>query len=225
MPNLETKIYVYIKLFMQAIMALGLAISIYKLEFVSAVIIGLIILVSMFPLFLRSRTSLMIPLEIEVMSIAIIFASLYLGEMSGFYEKFWWWDLLLHSTSGFLFGVFGFLLIWVLNENPKAFLNLSPFFMAVFACSFSIAMGTLWEVFEFGMDLFFGLNMQKSGLMDTMSDIIVVCIGAVIVSIYGYIYMRFNKSSIASRWLSNFIKGNPKIFSGKHHRKEKHEQE
>ena len=37
---------------------------------------------------------------------------------------------------------------------------------------FAITIGALWEVFEFGMDQLFGLNMQKSGLLDTMGDLI-----------------------------------------------------
>ena len=37
--------------------------------------------------------------------------------------------------------------------------------------SFCTAMtvGAMWEVFEYGMDQGFGLNMQKSGLDDTTS--------------------------------------------------------
>ncbi len=46
------------------------------------------------------------------------------------------------------------------------------------AFSFAVSIGTLWEVFEFGMDILFGLSMQKSGVIDTMDDLIVDAIGA-----------------------------------------------
>ena len=166
----------------------------------------------LFPLRLSTRFRFYIPVEVEVMSVAIIYASLYLGEMSGFYETYWWWDILLHSSSGVLFAVFGFLSIWVLNEDPKIYLKLSPMFMALSAFSFSIVAGVLWEVFEFSMDQVFGLNMQKSGLVDTMWDLIVVCIGAFLVAAFGYGYLKFGRKSIAARWLEHFVESNPAIF-------------
>lgn len=57
-------------------------------------------------------------------------------------------------------------------------------------------MGTLWEVFEFAMDKFVGMNMQKpmlsdpAGLTDTMWDLIVNAIYSLAVVIYGYWYMK-----------------------------------
>jgi hypothetical protein len=46
--------------------------------------------------------------------------------------------------------------------------------VALYALCFSQAIGALWEIFEFAMDRFFGLTMQKpmfddrSGLTDMM---------------------------------------------------------
>jgi hypothetical protein len=40
------------------------------------------------------------------------------------------------------------------------------------------------------MDSLFGINMQKSGLPDTMWDLIVDALGALLVSIVGYFYLR-----------------------------------
>ena len=215
MAKIESRIYWSLKLLMQLSMLVSLAISVYRLNWLSIVLISLIILVSLIPMRLNARFDFFIPPEIELMCVAIIYASLYLGEIGNFYERFWWWDILLHSSSGFLFGVFGFLSIWVLNEDPKAYLKLSPVFMAVFSFSFSVMAGVLWEVFEFSMDQAFGLNMQKSGLIDTMWDLIVVCIGAAVVSLYGYAYMKFGTRSIASRWFEHFVTDNPKFFGSK----------
>ena len=41
------------------------------------------------------------------------------------------------------------------------------------------------------MDSFFGLNMQKSGLTDTMWDLIITAVGACVASVPGYLYLRF----------------------------------
>ena len=57
--------------------------------------------------------------------------------------------------------------------------------------SFCLAMtvGTVWEMFEYAMDTLFGFNMMKSGLPDTMGDIIVNTLGAALASLAGVIYL------------------------------------
>ncbi len=210
--NIAKSVYLFIKLLMQISLFAGLGIALYKFELQSVVIIGLIIIVTLLPLRLGTRFSLYIPLEIEVLTIALIYGSLYLGEFGSYYEKFWWWDILLHSGSGVLFSSFGFLLIWILNEDPKVHLTLSPLFMSLFAFSFSVVTATLWEIFEFFMDEFFGLNMQKSGLVDTMWDLVVASVGGFVVAIYAYFYTKFGFKSFVSSWFEHFIDSNPVYF-------------
>ena len=62
--------------------------------------------------------------------------------------------------------------------------------MCLLAFAIAVTVGAMWEIFEFLMDLWFGLNMQKSGLTDTMGDLIVDVIGAGIASWIGYAYLR-----------------------------------
>ena len=50
-------------------------------------------------------------------------------------------------------------------------------------------MGALWEILEFAIDQTFGTTMQKSGLVDTMWDLIVDGLGALTISILGYGYL------------------------------------
>lgn len=208
----KLNIYLLLKLFMQANLLVGLSIAAYRIDWLNIFLISAIILITLIPMRVSSRLSFVIPVEVEVMTVALIYASLYLGEIANYYEKFWWWDILLHSGSGFLFGMLGFLMIWVLNEDKRVHLALNPFFMSIFSFSFSIMTGVIWEVFEFFMDQSFGMNMQKSGLVDTMWDLIVVCLGALIVSGFGYFFLRFGYRSFVSSWLEHFVKQNPKIF-------------
>ena len=73
-------------------------------------------------------------------------------------------------------------------------------------------MGGIWEIFEFGMDSFFGLNMQKSGLVDTMWDLVVDTIGALVISLLGYFYLKRGDSLIFDRVIHRFVKRNPQLF-------------
>jgi uncharacterized membrane protein YjdF len=95
---------------------------------------------------------------------------------------------------------------------------LRPGFVALFAFLFAVSVGTLWELFEFAMDSFFGMNMQKtrfndpSGLTDTMWDLFVDMLGALAISIYGWWYLNDPEQSFIERWIAKFIARNPGLF-------------
>jgi uncharacterized membrane protein YjdF len=123
--------------------------------------------------------------------VTFIFLTLFLGSLTNFYERFAWWDGMLHFMSGALLGIVGFLLIYILNEQKKTRLALSPFFVAFFSLCFTMAMGVFWEIYEYIMDSRFGYQMQEDGLSDTMSDLIVCAVGALLVSSVAYVWMRY----------------------------------
>ena len=110
-------------------------------------------------------------------------------------------------------GITGFLLVHVLNEHEEVEIHMKPRFVALFAFMFAMGMGAVWEIFEFGMDQFFGLNMQKSGLVDTMWDLIVDAVGALVISLLGFGYLRTaGTNSFLERWIDAFIESNPRMF-------------
>ncbi|HLU69369.1 MAG TPA: hypothetical protein VKZ88_01225 [Fibrobacteria bacterium] len=184
----------------------------------AAVIVG-ILAVTLLPHVLRRRFRLVFPYELEIFAIIFVFASLFLGEVRGYYTAYPWWDSLLHASSGLLLGIFGFLLVYALNERDDLGLNLKPGFVAFFAFLFALGMGTLWEIFEFSMDQLAGTNMQKpmfndpSGLTDTMWDLILDAGGAAVISLMGYVYLKSPApDSFLERWIVVFIQQNPRIF-------------
>ena len=173
-----------------------------------------VVVVVMLPVALGNRFDVKIPPEFELCAVLFVIASLFLGEVQGYYLKFWWWDLLLHAASGLLLGIFGFLLVHVLNEKEDLHLSLKPSFVALFAFLFALGMGTIWEIMEFGIDQAFGANMQKSGLDDTMGDLIVDGLGAMVISIAGYFYLStVGTDSFLERWIHHFIVINSRLFS------------
>lgn len=170
------------------------------------------------PILFRNKMQMEIPAEFHFTAVIFIFASFYLGEVQDFYQRLWWWDIALHTTAGLLMGILGFLLVYVLNESKRVELNMTPGFIAFFAFTFALAIGSVWEIFEFSMDQFFGMNMQKpmlddpSGLTDTMWDIIVNALGAFVISFWGYIYLKSKKSFFVKNWIRSFIEKNPGMF-------------
>jgi LPXTG-motif cell wall-anchored protein len=110
-----------------------------------------------------------------------------------YYEKFALWDGILHFQSGILLGIVGFVLVYTLNEQSTKKIYLSPGFISFFAVTFSLAASVVWEIYEYLFDILLGYNMQESGLPDTMGDMIVNAIGALIVGLLGYLWMRKRK--------------------------------
>ena len=206
-------------LVLQVILVVGVVAAVWGQQWLAAVITIGIILVTLLPLFFVKLFRVFIPPEFVLLAIAFVFASVFLGEVHGYYERFWWWDLVLHAGSGFLLGIIGFLLVHLLNETEHIDVHMKPGFVAFFAFLFAVGIGVIWEIFEFSMDSFFAMNMQKemlgdlSGLTDTMWDLIVDILGALLITVIGYGYVKTARNeSFLERWIDSFIKSNPRFF-------------
>lgn len=192
---------------MQALMLLELAVLLLGGQWLNALLLLAIMALVFAPLLLARRLLPDIPAQFQFLVVVFVFAALFLGEFRSFYARYWWWDLALHVSSGLLLGIFGFLLVYVLNRNARIDLHMRPHFVALFAFVFAVAIGALWEIFEFSMDQLFGLQMQKpmfddpSGLTDTMWDLIVDAVGALIISLYGWWYLQRGEPSFFAAWM------------------------
>ncbi|MGI6333758.1 MAG: hypothetical protein ACOX1A_03940 [Saccharofermentanales bacterium] len=163
---------------------------------------GLGLVVMALPSLIQRRWELTIPNYMFLLYYAFLFCAIYLGEVWDFYHRIPFWDLILHAFSGAMLGALGFSLVSMLNEAPNIRFRLSPLFVALFAFCFALAAGTVWEIYEFTVDRLLGLNMQKymladgtelvgaAALHDTMEDLIVDAVSALIVSILGYVMLK-----------------------------------
>lgn len=198
---------------MKLFMAAGAVLLFLAGDYQASAVTVAILIITFLPLFMRNYLNVRIPTVFETLTVLFILLSLFLGEVQEFYLRYWWWDFVLHGGAGLLVGMTGFLLVYTLNHHETAGLQLTPRFIAIFAFMFALGIGSIWEIFEFGMDRFFGLNMQKSGLVDTMADMIVNCVGALIVSIVGNAYLKApNTGSYLTRMVHKFTASNPRIF-------------
>lgn len=204
---------------LQVILLIETLAAIWRQKWFVAVITAGIVAVTLLPLLLERRFRVFIPPQFQLLAIAFVFASLFLGEVHGYYTRFWWWDVALHASSGFLLGIVGFLLVHLLNETEEIGVHMRAGFVAFFAFLFALGAGALWELFEFAMDGFFGTNMQKamlgdpSGLTDTMLDLAVDGLGALVITLYGYAHLRTaGRESFLEKWIEAFIRRNPRLF-------------
>ena len=171
----------------------------------SAVSTILIFILMLVPSILKERYRLYLPFALDLGIVNFVFLSLFLGQIGHIYEYIPMWDKFLHFQSGFLLGATGYILIYILNENENSKLELSPFFITLFAVAFSLAMGVLWEIAEFTGDSFFGNQWQASNA-DTMWDLIAAGVGSLIVSSMGYFWMHRNKRLPFTPWLMKIFR-------------------
>ena len=202
----------------QLVMAAELVVLILRQEWLHVFLVVSIMAATLVPVLFRERLPIEVPSEIQILVVLFVFATLFLGEVRDYYERFWWWDLALHASAGLLMGLLGFMIVYMLNEDRHVNLHMRPAFVALFAFFFALGIGGLWEIFEFAMDRTFGMRMQKptpgdpSGLTDTMKDLIVNAIGAAVVSLSGWRYFRRARTPYVDSWARNFIERNPQLF-------------
>ncbi|MCG7599139.1 hypothetical protein MHM84_05030 [Halomonas sp. McH1-25] len=185
-----------------------------------AIISLLVVLITFFPVLFERQFRIRTPVPLQLLAFGFVIASLFFGEGKGFYSRFWWWDIALHTVSGGLFSVVGFLLAYGANGVARIRESaMVPGFVALFAFAFSLGVGVVWEIFEFSMDRLFDTNMQRAmlndaaGLTDTMWDLIMNTLGALVVSLLGWRCVKYAEQGIfLKRWIDTFIERNPRLF-------------
>ncbi len=165
--------------------------------------------VMLLPSMIERKWQLDISSLIHILYYLFLYCAVFLGEVFEFYYLIPCWDSILHFFSGAMLGALGFILVDILNRNEKVHVSLSPLFVAVFAFCFALAVGAVWEIYEFTGDSLLGLNMQKcltehgqplvgyAALQDTMKDIVVDAVAALMVAVIGYfsIFKKRNASA------------------------------
>jgi len=200
----------YVVYLIWAILVLELAMSVlnarYSLAFVALATISL----SLAPMIFADRFHIRLPVHFFAGIVLFILGTVYLGEAFDFYEKYWWWDVLLHGGSALGFGLIGFIFVFIMFAGDR---YAAPHWALSFmAFAIAVSIGALWEIFEFSMDQAFGLNMQKSGLIDTMWDLIVDVIGAAIGAGAGYGFLQGRDKSGLAGMIREFVNKNRRLF-------------
>lgn len=146
----------------------------------------------LFLLALENRLHVIIPSGIATIFILFIICSLYLGSYHNFYERYSWWDDALHTFYGAAFALIGFIVIEFLSA--KRGIRNDMLIICLFSFCFSVAFGAMWEIYEFMHDTLLGGNMQRidqgNGVSDTMIDLMLGSLAALIVNIYFYLYVK-----------------------------------
>lgn len=166
------------------------------------------ILLIWLPIFLNKIIRVRIPASMEIIFVSFCFSTLILGDVADFYGRFHWWDDLQHGMSGILLGVLGYMIINTFNRfEQNGRFRYSPAFLSIWVLCFALACGALWEIAEYCIDGWFGLNSQQflaspgtfdksvplqghAALADTMQDLMLDFAGGLLMAVLGYFDMR-----------------------------------
>lgn len=240
---------------LRALVVLVMVAQFFNGNFENVFLCVLTLVLFFIPSFIERTVKIDVPDTLEVIILLFIFAAEILGEIRAYYIQYPYWDTMLHTLNGFLCAAIGFSLVDILNRSDRFTFSLSPVYLAVVAFCFSMTVGVLWEFFEWAMDSFFHLDMQKDtvvhaigtvmldptggnvpqyikgitdvivvtadgtqrslglggyldiGLNDTMKDLFVNFIGALVFSVIGYFYVKSRgKGRFARRFIPRLVK-------------------
>lgn len=159
-----------------------------------------VILIAFVPNILR-KFKLRIFDQMELLYLIFILLAQVLGSMMKFYDLVPGYDKVVHFMSGIISALGGIYLLVVLKKYDKKALV----FNAIFIIFTSLAVASIWEIFEFTCDNLLGNDAQRvltSGVNDTMLDIIMAFLASSLVTLC-YLYEEINNKKLL---IKNYIK-------------------
>lgn len=125
------------------------------------------------------------------------------GVTRSFYTSLWWWDHLTHSLSASVVAAAGYATVRAIDLHSED-VYIPPKYVGVILLIFVLAFGVLWELLEFAIGVTADLTGTKGiltqyGTEDTLKDFTFNSIGAVIVAVWGGVYLSDISAEISER--------------------------
>lgn len=187
------------------------------------------------PLFFRRRLKVRVPDFISIIVYIFVFLHFVLGEIYRFYDHYFLFDKVLHATGGAIIALIGFSVVLSFTRLESGKVKLSPFFLVLFGFCFSLSIEYVWELVEYAVDeisfrlsgfdgaanmqrwkdgvewseeagRFVAVSVRGSGLKDSMTDMIVNIVGALIVCGAALAGIRFRPDWFAGKLLISYKK-------------------
>lgn len=116
----------------------------------------------------------------QTMLSLFIFIAVCIGSTLNNRTTFEHFDIVTHCASGVLSAWFGYDFANIIYRKRG---DLGPAMSSLFSLAFALSIAVGWEIYEFSMDMLYGMTLQK-GNTDTMVDFISCAVGAVITMLF-----------------------------------------
>ncbi len=148
-------------------------------------------LVTLLPALLRANARVVLAPGLTLWITAAVF--LHALGTSGLYHQVGWWDHLTHVLSASLVAATGYVAVRVFDLHSER-IDLPHRVLTVYVVIFTVALGVIWELFEFALDelgrrTHLTMPLAQYGLEDTITDLTFNALGALAVGILGHLYL------------------------------------
>ena len=148
------------------------------------------------------------PIAIDVVLLGLLVLDMTLGTMAGLYLSWPWYDKILHFGSSTVIGLLGFLAIYIAHVTGR--IRFHRWLDGLAILLVTLGLGAIWEIGEYAVDTAFGRATQGApglaALDDTMIDLMLDAMGAVVAAILGPLYMRHSvQSRLRVRAIAEFL--------------------
>ena len=151
---------------------------IFVVDFASVIRTTILLVIIFLVPILDMYYDIAIPAFLDLIMTLAIFLHIF-GMEFGIYDKFYYYDSILHTFSSMVLATLIMVSLFVIERNYSK-IQMSINLIALFTVFTTMALGVVWEIGEFLMDQFLGTTTQPD-LYDTMMDLILDTLGAIIV--------------------------------------------
>lgn len=191
---------------MQAALALLFGYGLWTIRVPVIVNAGIALAITLIPAVLERDYGIPIETGLALWITSAVFLHV-LGTV-GLYGLFPVWDTITHTLSATVVAAAGYTTLRAIHLHDPS-IHLPPEAMFVFTLIIVLAMGVIWEVLEFALDqsaLLLGVDpvLAQHGIDDTIIDLIFNAIGAILVAMWGTVYLTTVSKHLADHLEKRF---------------------
>ena len=167
---------------LKVVMVLLLIIAIWNKNWTGVFGCILGIMLSIIPSTLKRNYNVTLPWILDILIAFALFLHIG-GVVLNAYQVIPFYDTITHFFSSIIVAFLAFIVIYLLDEYWDG-LHMDKYAMAFVVIIFTIAMGVIWEFFEWTIDFLFGTQ-EQWGLYDTMKDLFIDTIAGIFMAFIG----------------------------------------
>lgn len=138
------------------------------------------------------------------------FLTFMVGMVFNGYSRIPYYDKAMHTITGLVFGLCGMIFYYMLKPQRRLDKEECPI-VCLFSVSFAMLIAVLWEILEYVLNFILHNDAQKvaaTGVNDTMLDIIVCLIGALVLCVPIVQYYHKSKTGFFMKLFQSFYDTN-----------------
>jgi hypothetical protein len=181
----------YLAYLMQVFIAISTISALYIGDYFVAFSGVIALILTMVPYLVRRSVHIIVPWKVNFLIALSLFLHIAGYSYQWYADLYPYYDKIAHFIASITISLLGFLTVFMLDRFSC--LRMKRWQIFFFIIMFTLAFSSIWEIWEFMLDTLFGPLLSKplqQGLDDTMVDLILDLVGALIVAFLGTWYLK-----------------------------------